>query len=139
MGPRNFNRHALKTISSALFILLCCSIGAFAQSPSEHKSSGQKDLSKITFNSTPVKAAISAVVSQLGLNVVFDDSVRDDRLTIELNDVTMEQGLKIILVAKKLEARIIEEKTIIVFPDNNTNRHRYEQYELWPAKTDGSK
>ena len=54
-------------------------------------------------------------------------------------DVTIEQALKTILEDKKLQARIIEEKTIIVFPDNEAKRKKYEQYELWPAKSDGNK
>jgi hypothetical protein len=33
----------------------------------------------------------------------------------------------------------MEEKTIIVFPDNETNRKKYEQYEPWPPKSDGNK
>jgi hypothetical protein len=33
----------------------------------------------------------------------------------------------------------MEEKTIIVFPDNEAKRKKYEQYELWPPKSDGKK
>jgi len=47
--------------------------------------------------------------------------------------------LKIILEEKKLQARFMEEKTIIVFPDNEAKRKKYEQYELWPQKSDEKK
>jgi hypothetical protein len=53
--------------------------------------------------------------------------------------VTLEQALKIILEEKKLQARIMEEKTIIVFPDNEAKRKKYEQYQLWTAKSDANK
>jgi hypothetical protein len=33
----------------------------------------------------------------------------------------------------------MEEKTIIVFPDTETKRKKYEQYELWPPKSDEKK
>jgi type II secretory pathway component GspD/PulD (secretin) len=135
---RNPVRKSLKTFAPALFLLLCCSISAFAQAPSEPQESGKKDLIKAVFNS-PVKSAISTLGRQMGLNIVFDDAVKNDRLTIELNDVTIEQVLKTIFEEKKLQARIIEEKTIIIFPDNETNRRFYEQYERWPAKSDGNK
>jgi type II secretory pathway component HofQ len=75
----------------------------------------------------------------MGLIVEFDVTVKEDRLSIELTDVTLEQALKIILEEKKLQARMMEEKTIIVFPDNETNRKKYEQYEPWPPKSDGNK
>ena len=138
MTSHNLIRQSLKTLAPALFLLVCCSISAFAQSPSEPQESGKKDLIKATFNS-PVKSAISTLGKQMGLNIVFDDAVKNDRLTIELNDVTIEQALKTILEEKKLQARIIEDKTIIIAPDNETNRYYYKQYELWPAKSDGNK
>ena len=56
-----------------------------------------------------------------------------------MTDVTLEQAFKTILETKKFQARIIEEKTIIVFPDNEANHQKYKQHELWPAKSDGSK
>ena len=138
MISHNLIRQSLKTLAPALFLLLCCSISAFAQSPSEPQESGKKDLIKATFNS-PVKSAISTLGKQMGLNIVFDDAVKNDTLTIELNDVTIEQALKTILEEKKLQARIIEEKTIIIAPDNETCRYYYKQYELWPAKSDANK
>jgi len=47
--------------------------------------------------------------------------------------------MKIILIQKKLQARTIEENTIIIFPDNETNRQRYGQDEIWPSKSDANK
>jgi len=139
MISRNFVQQALKTLAPAMFLLLCCSIGAYAQSPSETQELGRNTHS-VNFNEASVKKTIEVLGRQLKLNIVFDDSVKDsDRLTLELHDTTLEQVMKIILIQKRLQARIIEEKTIIVFPDNATNRQRYEQYELWPAKSDGNK
>src|SRR5262245_12472921 len=139
MISRNVIRKSIKALTPSLFLLLCCSISAFAQSPAESKEPRQKDLANVTFKSSPLEAAINSVVSQMGLNVVVDETIKNDKLSIELIDVTMEQALKIIFVAKRLQARIIEEKTIIVFPDNEENRQKYAQYELWPAKSDANK
>ena len=135
----NVIRQSLKILTPALFLLLCCSIGAFAQSPSEPQDSVKKNLAKVAFRNTSVKVAISAVGKQMGFEVVFDDTVEEDRITIELNDVTIEQALKTILEEKKLQARILEEKTLVVFPDNEAKRKKYEQYEPWPVKSDGNK
>lgn len=138
MISRNVIRQSLKTLAPALFLLLCCSIGAFAQSALAPKESAQ--IAKaISFKDAALKATISDVGNQLGLNVVFDDSVMDKSLTLELKNVTAKQVMKIILIQKKLQARTIEENTIIVFPDNEANRRRYGQYERWPAKLDANK
>ena len=135
----NVIRQSLKNLAPALFLLLCCSICAFAQSPAEPQESGKKDRQSVTFQNNFTKVAIFVVGKQLGLNVMFDETVKQDRLSIDLNDVTLKQALKIILEAKNLQARIIKEKKIIVFPDNEANREKYGQYELWPAKSDGNK
>jgi type II secretory pathway component GspD/PulD (secretin) len=139
MVSPNVIRQSLKTLTPALFFLLCCSIGAFAQTPAQPQESGRKDLIKVAFGNMSVKTAIATVVKQMGIEVLFDDTVKEDRITIELNDVTVKQALKIILLSKNLQARVMEEKTIIVFPDNEANRQKYEQYELWPAKSDANK
>lgn len=139
MISRNFVQQSLKTLAPAVFLMICCSGVALAQSQSEAQESGQVAQS-IAFKNTSLKVAIETVGKQMRLNVVFDEGVKDsEKLTLELKDVTFEQALKIFLVAKRLQARIIEEKTIIVFPDNETNRQRYAQYELWPAKSEGNK
>jgi hypothetical protein len=83
---------------------------------------------------------IGAASSENGLFITkMEFSVRTDTLTIMLKDVTIEQTIKIVLVAKRLQARIIEVKKIIVFLDHEANRQKYGQYELWPAKSDANK
>ncbi|HKQ79763.1 MAG TPA: STN domain-containing protein [Blastocatellia bacterium] len=134
MISRNVIRQSLKIFAPAMFLLICCSIGAFAQSPAE----AQKAI-EVSFKDAGLKTAVSAIATQLNLNVVFDDSVKDERLTLDLKNVTAKQVLKILLIQKRLQARTIEENTIIVFPDNETNRQRYSQYELWPSKSDATK
>ena len=130
MITRNIIRQSLKTLAPALFLLLCCSIGAFAESPSK-----PQELIRIVFKNSTVKIAVSFVGKQMGLKVVFDDSVKDDSLSIELTDVTPEQGLKLIFDEKKLRARIMEEKTILVYRDDEANHKKYEQYDLWSANS----
>jgi hypothetical protein len=130
MITRNIIRQSLKTLAPALFLLSCCLISAFAESQSK-----PRELIRINFKNSTVKIAVSFVGKQIGLKVVFDDSVKDDSLSIELIDVTPEQGLKLIFDEKKLQARIIEEKTIIVYLDDEANQKKYEQYDLWTANS----
>src|SRR5262245_12111581 len=89
------------------------------------------------FRETEFKVVLSTLGKQLQLNIVFDDQVKGgDKVNVELSDVTVEQAMKIILIQKKYQARVIERNTIIVFPDNDTNRKRYAEYDLWPPKKD---
>src|SRR5262249_16605494 len=129
MISRNIRR-SLRILAPVMILLLCSSISASAESPSK-----PQELIRIVFKNSTVKIAVSYVGKQLGLKVVFDDSVKDDSLSIELTDVTPEQGLKLIFHEKKLQARIMEEKTILVYRDDEANQKKYEQYDLWSANS----
>ncbi|MBO0857803.1 MAG: STN domain-containing protein [Chloracidobacterium sp.] len=129
MISRNGIRRSLQTLASALLLLLG-SMNAFAESQSK-----SQELIRIIFKNSTVKTAVSFVGNKMGLKVVYDDSVKDDSLSIELTDVTPEQGLKLIFAEKKLQARIMEERTIIVYRDDEANQKKYEQYDLWPSKS----
>jgi hypothetical protein len=128
MISRNVIRRSLQTLTPVMFLLLCSSSSAFAGSPSK-----PQDLIRIVFKNSTVKTAVSFVGKQMGLKVVFDDSVKDDGLSMKLTDVTPEQGLKIIFDEKKLQARLMEERTIIVYWDDEANHGKYEQYDHWTA------
>jgi hypothetical protein len=60
------------------------------------------------------------------------EAIKDSEMvSVELCDVTLGKALDIVLLNKKMQAGFIAEKTIIIFHDNERNRRRYGQYELW--------
>jgi general secretion pathway protein D len=81
----------------------------------------------LTFSrDTPVKDIYRALGNAFGLNVLFDQAVKDDRITIELRDVTAQQALERVMQAGNHFYKILDEKTIIVVPDNPQARRDYE-------------
>ena len=119
-------RQSLKTLAPALVLLLCYSIGAFAQTPSE----AAQEL--ISFKEITLKAAIYSLGTELGLNIFFDEAIKDSEgVNIELIDISFRKATDIVLLNKKMQAAIIAEKTIVIFPDNEDNRKKYGQYEFW--------
>ena len=127
-----------KPLLSLLLILFCLPMAGFAQS-AEQNNKAERPAKIISFKDTSLKIALKSLGKQLDLNVVFDESIKDvSKLTIELKDVTMEAAMKIIFIQEKLQARLIEEKTIIVFADNPANRQRFNEHKRWPVKSDQS-
>nr|MDQ3013989.1 STN domain-containing protein [Acidobacteriota bacterium] len=106
---------------------------AFAQAEEHSKEEFKQN---VVFKDSSQKAALAVLGKQLGLNVIFDDNVKEGKINIELTDVTLKAAMKIIFVQQRLQARLIEDKTIIIFPDNETIRRRYEQYKAWPDEAD---
>ncbi|MGH9768609.1 MAG: FecR domain-containing protein, partial [Blastocatellia bacterium] len=82
----------------------------------------------VAFKDTSFKAAVNTLGKQLGLNVVFDDSVKDsDKVTVDMTDVTLAKALDILLLQKKHTFEQVDRRTIFIYPDNGTNRPRFEK------------
>jgi len=67
--------------------------------------------------------------------VIFDDSVKDSKLTIDLKDVSVEKAIKTILESKKLNVRLKEERFLVVFADTPENREKYSDLKPWPEES----
>jgi general secretion pathway protein D len=81
----------------------------------------------LTFSrDTPVKDIYRALGNAFGINILFDQAIKDDRITIELRDVTAQQALERVMQAANHFYKTLDEKTIIVIPDNPQARRDYE-------------
>ncbi len=75
---------------------------------------------------TPIKDIYKALGSAFGINILFDQAVKDDRVSIELHDVTAQQALERLMQAGGHFYKVLDERTIIVIPDNPQQRRDYE-------------
>jgi general secretion pathway protein D len=75
---------------------------------------------------TPVKDIYRALGNAFGINVLFDQAIKDDRISIELKDVTAQQALERVMQAANHFYKVLDEHTIIVVPDNPQARRDYE-------------
>ncbi len=80
----------------------------------------------ISFKDTKFKTVVLNLGRQLGLNVVFDESVKDQPVTIELTEVTVAKALDIIFKTYKYSFEQVDRRTMLVYLDNPTNRPRFE-------------
>ncbi len=86
-----------------------------------------KDVRQTIIFHDQLKAVITQIAKQLGINVAFDQSVQDRRLDIELQDITLAKALDTILVTNGLFFQPINENSIIVAQDQPVNRNRLQQ------------
>ena len=75
---------------------------------------------------TPVKDIYRALGNAFGINILFDQAVKDDRISIELKDVTAQQALERVMQAANHFYKVLDEHTIIIVPDNPQARRDYE-------------
>jgi general secretion pathway protein D len=88
-----------------------------------------KSLEPITLNfpkPKPVKEIYEAIGKAYGFNVLFDSKLKDDRLAIELNELTAEQSLEMVMQAAGHFYKVLDEHSIIIAEDTPQNRREYE-------------
>lgn len=84
-------------------------------------------LQNVAFKDASFKSVVNTLGKQLGLNVMFDDQVKDDKITVDMNDVTLAKAMDNILFMKKYTFEQMDRRTIIVYQDNATNKPRFEK------------
>ncbi len=80
----------------------------------------------INFKEAKFKTVVLNLGKQLGLNVVFDESVKDVPVSIDLTDVTVAKALDIIFKTYKYSFEQVDRRTVLIYQDNPTNRPRFE-------------
>jgi general secretion pathway protein D len=61
-----------------------------------------------------------------GVNFLYDDTFRDTNLAIDLTGKDLQQAINFLCVASKNFPRVIDERTVIIVPDNVQKRMQYE-------------
>ncbi|MGK2859234.1 MAG: secretin N-terminal domain-containing protein [Thermoanaerobaculia bacterium] len=88
---------------------------------------GSSDPISLSFpTETNIKDIYKALGNAFGINILFDQAVKDDRISIELRDVTAQQALERVMQAGNQFYKVLDEKTLIVIPDNPQSRRDYE-------------
>lgn len=97
--------------------------------PPQPQRSRSKDLATVIhYKDQPLKGVIQNIARQLNLNVIFDETFRDEpKYNLELQNTTLARALDFIFIQKKLTFEQLDRRTILVYFDNPTNRQRFER------------
>src|SRR5467141_738515 len=89
-----------------------------------------KPLSRAAINlkmSNDAKIVFDTIGKLAGLTVIYDPDFPARRITVELNNVTMEQALEIVSLESKAFVKPVTENIIFVIPDQPQKRRDYEE------------
>ena len=89
-----------------------------------------KPLSRAPINlkmSNDAKMVFDTIGKLAGLTVIYDPDFPARRITVELNNVTMEQALEIVSLESKAFVKPVTENIIFVIPDQPQKRRDYEE------------
>lgn len=82
----------------------------------------------LNFRQSDLKQAFEFLGKSFGVNVIFDEAVRNAPVTLFARDVSFDQGLKLLLSVTKSFYRKIGPNTILIAPDNKDKRGQYEDH-----------
>src|SRR5688572_2374299 len=81
----------------------------------------------VTFRDASSRDVFTAIARFANINVVFDPQFRDQPITIDLRDSTLEAALQSVAMATRTFYRVTAARTITVVPDTAAKRREYEE------------
>lgn len=82
----------------------------------------------LNFRQTDLRTAFGFLANAFGINVIFDESIREKEVTLYAKDVSFRQALNLILATSRTFYRKVGDNTILVAPDTKDKRGQYEDY-----------
>lgn len=82
----------------------------------------------LKFKDAPIKDVFEILSKLSGVNFLFDEQIRDNKVTIFIEEASFVQALELLLFTNKLAIKVINQKNAIVYPDNKQKRKEYEEY-----------
>lgn len=103
------------------------------QKEESEKTAGKFVLSSKTpialnFRQTDMRTAFEFIAKSFGVNVIFDEGIKSQPVTLFAKDVTFEQALNLMLTTTKTFYKRIGPNSILVAPDTKEKRGQYEDY-----------
>jgi general secretion pathway protein D len=90
-------------------------------------ASAQKPLT-IELRDVPLRTVFDVISRAIGVNFVFDKDVRSDqRTSIAIQDGDAENVIRLVLSTNSLEQKIVNERTVLVFPRTPQKLQEYQE------------
>jgi general secretion pathway protein D len=97
-------------------------------SPEPMLNPASREPLNIRFTNASVRDILNFIGSVSGINITFSSDYRDPAgYTVQIDGVTIEEALLQILSANQLFYKVLNERTIVIIPDNAQNRAKYEE------------
>ena len=82
----------------------------------------------LNFRDASIRNVLDVLSRQSGLNFIFDRDVRADvRTTISVRNTSLDDALRFILVTNQLERKVLNENTVLVYPNTPAKAREYQE------------
>lgn len=84
----------------------------------------------LNFQETDIKKAFGFLSSVFGINVIFDDGVKDKKITLYAKNITFRQALNLMMGTTRTFYIKVARNTILLATDTKDKRGQYEDYSI---------
>ncbi|KAF0218296.1 MAG: proteinral secretion pathway protein [Geobacteraceae bacterium] len=81
----------------------------------------------LKFKDAKIKEIFNILSQLSGINFIFDEGLKDQNVSIYLENATFQQALDILTGINKLGKKVLNESTIIIYPKNPEKTKQYEE------------
>jgi general secretion pathway protein D len=82
----------------------------------------------LEFHDAPLRSVFESVGRTTGVNFVFDKDVRaDNRVTVFLHDVTLDEALRVVLSTQQLARKFLNDTTMLIYPDTTLKQQEHQE------------
>lgn len=84
----------------------------------------------LKFKDTPIFNIFEALTKLTGVNFIFDRDLQDHKATVFVTEVAFDEFLDVFLRTNKLGHKIVNSKTIIIYPDTGDKTREYRDLQI---------
>ncbi len=84
-------------------------------------------LLSLKFKQTPVTNVFEILSKLEGINFIFDKDIKETKVTLFTTDVTFDRFLDVLLKTNSLRAKMINQKTLLIYPDTPAKAKEYDE------------
>lgn len=84
-------------------------------------------LPRIRFNNTSLRDVLTLIADTTGINITYDRDVQDRAVTVQFDNLTLEQALNELMAMNQLSYKVINDRSIFVFPDTPAKHSQYDE------------
>ena len=84
----------------------------------------------LKFKDTPILNVFETLTKLTGVNFIFDRELQDTKVTVFVTDVVFDDFLNVFLRTNKLASKIVNGKSIIIYPDTSAKAKEYRDLQI---------
>jgi general secretion pathway protein D len=84
----------------------------------------------LKFKSTPILNVFEVITKLVGINFIFDKDLKETKVTFFLSNVSFDQFMDIFLQTNQLAATVVNENTMIIYPDTSEKAKEYQDLQI---------